>query len=84
MADFSKEWCKRYDEGGMNGDFSVMDIFKDLKEGYYYPIICEGFGFVAIAKTNGNCKVAYTSNMETGEVVWKNFADIDEDTYTSI
>ena len=33
MADFSKEWCKRYDEGGMNGDFSVMDIFKDLKEG---------------------------------------------------
>ena len=84
MADFSKEWCKSYDEGGMNGDFSVMDIFKDLKEGYYYPIICEGYGFVAIRKQEGICEVAYTTNMETGSVVWKNFDEIDEDTYMNI
>ena len=84
MADFSKEWCKRYDEGGMNGDFSVMDIFNELEEGYYQPIICEGYGFVAIAKTDGICQVAYTTNMETGSVVWKNFDEIDEDTYMNI
>jgi hypothetical protein len=84
MADFSKEWCQRYDEGGMTGDFSVMEIFDKLEEGNYYPIICEGFGFVAVAKRDGICIVAYTTNLETNEVTWINFDEIDEETYLNI
>ena len=59
MADFSKEYCERYDFE-MPHDFSVIEIFNDLKPGYYKSCICEGYGFIAVLKTeNEICQVAF-------------------------
>jgi hypothetical protein len=67
MADFSKEYCETYDPE-FPYDFSVISIFTDLNEGYYYPIICEGYGFVAIRKYKGVCQVAFViDNAEEDE-----------------
>lgn len=49
MADFSKQWCELYDPE-MPHDFDIEDIVKKLEPGYYRSEICEGFGFIAIAK----------------------------------
>ena len=52
MAEFSKE-----SNCGLN-DFSIKDIFDSLDECKYVAQICEHFGFVAIAKQEGLCRVA--------------------------
>jgi hypothetical protein len=80
MADFSKQWCDRYDPGGLEPDFDIEEVFNDLTEGYYTSIICEGYGFTAIAKINGKCMVfipdydcAPEDNTQSG-----NFVDYEE------
>ena len=65
MADFSKQWCDINDPQ-MSPDFDIDDVVKDLEPNCYTPIICEGFGFVAIGKaSNGNIILA----VPTGEVI---------------
>lgn len=49
MAEFSKQYVEIWDPG-FPWDFDIEEIAKDLHNGNYYPIICEGFGFSAIAK----------------------------------
>lgn len=61
MAEFSTEWAE------MNGfteiaDFSILSIFKKLKEGEINKIICEGFGITAVGKKNNQCLVEYKSS----------------------
>ena len=51
MADFSKQYCELHDMG-FDGDFDVMEEYHKLTPGHYVPYICEGFGFIAIGKTD--------------------------------
>ena len=87
MADFSKEFCENYDSG-IPYDFSIEEVFKDLKPGYYTSYICEGYGFIAISKTEeGVCQVAFPIPYEEGDeqmVKWVPFNQVTKDTYKTI
>jgi hypothetical protein len=47
MADFSKQWTDIYDSE-FPWDFDIEVEAETIPRGYYKPIICEGFGFIAI------------------------------------
>lgn len=71
MAEFSKEYCQIQDPE-FPYNFSVEEIAKDLYKGNYYPIICEGFGFVAIAK-DINEQILLAFKGEEDILVWQDF-----------
>jgi len=71
MAEFSKQYCDVWDRGFPH-DFDVFEIAKDLIKGNYYPIICEGFGFVAIAKDR-NEQILAAFQGEEDTLVWQDF-----------
>ena len=58
MADFSKQWCELNDPD-MPWDFDIEEEGKKLKVDEYIPIICEGFGFLAIGKFVDGIKVYF-------------------------
>ena len=62
MADFSKQWCELNDPD-MPWDFDIIEVANNLKQNYYIPYICEGFGFSAIGKFAEDIKV-YIRNWE--------------------
>jgi hypothetical protein len=70
MAEFSKQWCEMNPELGFEPDFDIVEIFNNLDEGYYEPIICEGLGILGIAKENGKLLIA-RRNQITEEVTWE-------------
>tara|TARA_R110000868_G_C10874719_1_gene762509 strand:+ start:992 stop:1282 length:291 start_codon:yes stop_codon:yes gene_type:complete len=72
MAEFSKEYCQIWDPG-FPYDFSVEQIAKDLHKGNYYPIICEGFSFVAIAKDRNEQILVAFQDEESDRIVWQDF-----------
>jgi len=75
MAEFSKEYCDIWDQG-FPYDFSIESIAKDLHKGNYYPIICEGFGFAAIAKDRqGKIKLAFESSENSDYYVWEDYEE---------
>lgn len=47
MADFSKQWADIYDSQ-FPWDFDIEVEAETIPKGYYKPMICEGFGFIAI------------------------------------
>jgi hypothetical protein len=84
MAEFSKQWVEINDpEYGW--DFDIEEISNQLKPNYYIPIICEGFGFIAIGKDNED-KIMLampTGEFETDEdgqifdqITWQAYEDI--------
>ena len=87
MADFSKEYCENYDFD-MPHDFSIKEIFNELKPGYYQSCICEGYGFIAILKTeNEKCEVAFPLSYEEEDeqrIKWVPFDQVTEDTHKTI
>jgi len=80
VAEFSREYCESYDFEGFS-DFSVEEIFEGLEEGYYFPIICEGYGFLGISRRGGECHVAFPKGGETGKTVWKKFSEVTDETH---
>lgn len=72
MAEFSKQYCDVWDQGFPH-DFDVFEIAKDLVKGNYYPIICEGFGFVAIAKDRNEQILVAFQDDEKNALVWQDF-----------
>jgi hypothetical protein len=76
MSDFSKQWAELYDPE-FPWDFDIEEIAKDLHKGNYYPIIDEGFGFTAIAKSSnqGKTLLAFPTGDKTNEVEWKDYND---------
>jgi hypothetical protein len=71
MAEFSKQYCEM-NNMGFEGDFDILEEFDTLSIGYYKSIICEGFGFVALAKdVNGKCLVGLRDN--DGKVIWESY-----------
>lgn len=77
MAEFSKQWCELYDNE-MPSDFDILEEFSKLEYDSYIPIICEGFGFIAIGKDEtGECVLAFPiEDAPYGTVVWKKYNEI--------
>jgi hypothetical protein len=80
MAEFSKQYTQRNDPE-FPYDFDIFEIAESLENGYYTPIICEGFGFIAIGKdAAGEIILAMPtgniSNDDLSEVEWKNISQI--------
>ena len=71
MAEFSKEYCDVWDHGFPH-DFSIQEVAKDLYRGNYYPIICEGFGFVAIAKDKDD-KILLAFSDDDDKITWQEY-----------
>ena len=65
MAEYSKQWCDLNDPQ-MKSEFDINEIADGLESNYYTPIICEGFGFIAIGKT-GEDEIVLA--MPTGETM---------------
>ena len=84
MAEFSKQWAEINDPE-FPGDFDINEIAEGLDPNHYTPMICEGFGFIAIGKdASGNIMLAMpTGKYEEDEkgqiyddVVWQAYEDI--------
>lgn len=79
MADFSKQYCE-LNEMGFDGDFDILEEYAKLTPGNYVPYICEGFGFIAIGKTDDmeeECILAIpVDGAPYGTVVWKKYDEI--------
>ena len=72
MADFSKQY---HDLGLIDFyDFDLIDKFNECKSGYYLPVICEGFGSLAVMNDKGICKLAFSN--EDGDVKWKSLDEV--------
>ena len=52
MADYSKQWVDTATKGDLPWSFDILDEASRIEPGYYLPIICEGYGFIAISKDN--------------------------------
>lgn len=66
MANFSEEY------GFGLGNFSIKTVFKKLKPGEYKPIICEGYGFVAIGKNENKELIFGMPTDNINSVMWVN------------
>ena len=86
MADFSKEYCDIWDPE-FPYDFSILDISKDLQKGSYHSIICEGFGFHAIAKDrNDQILLGFLADSENthSSIVWQDYNNFMSSQYKSL
>jgi hypothetical protein len=77
MADFSKQYCELvFPE--MEPDFDILEISETLKNGEATPIICEGFGFIAIGKNEDGEVILAFRNEESifsNSIIWKKLTD---------
>jgi hypothetical protein len=70
MADYSKQWCDINDPE-MSHDFDILEEFDKLPKNNYIPIICEGFGFLAIMRNHEDrCLLAFDDD---GEIIWEEY-----------
>lgn len=58
MAEFSKEYCEKYDVE-FPYDFSIQEEFEKLDEETMTSVICEGYGFIGIANQYGECVLIF-------------------------
>lgn len=64
MAEFSKQWCELNQEEGIKPGFDIEKIARDIPEGHFKYMICEGFGFVAIGKENDKPVLGFSNDEE--------------------
>ena len=81
MAEFSKEYCDVWDPE-FPYDFSVEEIAKELEAGNYESIICEGFGFIAIAKDKNQQILVAFQDDEEDQLIWQEFDSFMSSQYT--
>ena len=71
MAEFSKEYCIERNMG-FEGDFSIKEEFNKLEKDHDIGIVCEGYGFIAIARNKDDeCLLAYRG--EDYEIIWDEY-----------
>lgn len=56
MAEYSKEWIEK-NKLNFPYDFSIEDVFQNLKEGKSKSVICEGFGITNVVDIDEECFV---------------------------
>lgn len=75
MTEFSKQYCERH-MPEKQWDFDIDVIISELKEGYFIPQICEGYGFCYIRKEEGGEVLLGFRDFTTDEINWKSYADV--------
>ena len=75
MAEFSKQYCELHDMG-FEGDFDIIEEASKLKPNYSINYICEGFGFIAIGKTEDDEIVLAIPNFDDNTMTWKAYDEI--------
>lgn len=75
MADFSKQWCE-INDSEMPYDFDIIEEASKLKPNYSINHICEGFGFIAIGKTEDDEIVLAIPNYDDNTMTWKAYDEI--------
>jgi hypothetical protein len=86
MAEFSKQYCELHNMGS-NGDFDVYEEFDKLGVGNFIPVICEGFGFVAIGKFEDDpetVKVYFREAHDSEDGTWVDFYEVLDDERQSL
>ena len=73
MEEFSREYLQAKGLKSQ-GDFSIKEIFRKVKEGCYVSEICEGFGSIGIARIENKCKLMFPG--ENDEVEYVDFKKI--------
>lgn len=74
MAEFSKQYCENKDPE-FGWDFDILEVASKIENGFYLPYICEGYGFIAIAKDeSGEILLAFRRTEE--EVEWKPYPEV--------
>lgn len=51
MSEYSKQYCETHNIKHSNGDFDILEQWNMLKPGYCVNLVCEGYGFNAICKS---------------------------------
>ena len=74
MADFSKQWCELNDQE-MSWDFDILEEADKLEHNQFIPMICEGFGFVAIGKDDSN-EIFLAVPMDDDTVMYKPYSEV--------
>lgn len=83
MSEYSKQYCERYMSGRPH-DFDLYELYAQIQNGESIPVICEGFGFTHLHKTEeGVRQVVYTNWDENGDdYKFIDFDEIDNETYS--
>ena len=75
MADFSIQWCEMNDPE-MPHDFDIFEEHNKLQPGYGVNLICEGFGFIMIAKGyEDEILLAIPDEENFNMVTWSTYED---------
>jgi hypothetical protein len=78
MAEFSKQYCER-EMPELPGDFDILEIAKSLTKNHYLPVICEGYGFIAVGlDENESIILAFGFSVGDSEysVIWKPYEEV--------
>jgi len=74
MAEFSKQYKDAFNFDWH--DFDYEEIFERLENNQAYPIICEGLGTLAVAKSDeGKMLLAIQSEDQPDMIIWKTLED---------
>lgn len=74
MAEFSKQYKDAFNFDWH--DFDYEEIFERLENNQAYPLICEGLGTLAVAKSDeGKMLLAVQSEDEPDMIIWKTLED---------
>ena len=76
MAEFSKQWVEYFESEIGGWDFDIEEVAKEIKPSFYEHYICEGFGFIAIGKSENNDIILAYRNWTTDEIHWKSLDEI--------
>jgi len=75
MAEFSKQYQEAFDFDWH--DFDYEEIFNKLEKNQVYPIICEGLGTLAVARSDEDQMLfAIQSEEEPDMVTWKKLEEV--------
>lgn len=74
MAEFSKQYKDAFNFDWH--DFDYEEIFEKLENNQAYPLICEGLGTLAVAKSDqGKMLLAIQSEDQPDMIIWKTLED---------
>jgi hypothetical protein len=74
MAEFSKQYKDAFNFDWH--DFDYEEIFERLENNQAYPLICEGLGTLAVAKSDeGKMLLAIQSEDQPDMIIWKTLED---------
>lgn len=75
MAEFSKQWVLKQDPEATMWDFDILEEANNLEPEHYIPVICEGYGFIAIAKDEyGGIHLGFKDDQDN--VNWVDYNEI--------